>query len=290
MSFSLLDIIKDIPDVVILDIGSAFHNEKLKTDYQALINVRKVRVIGFDPDTTHAEGFEKKYDGKHRFYPYIIGDGKLGKFHENCFSQTSSLYPTNHELVDLYQNLGQELMVTLDTSAVETNRLDDLRHLEGMQDVDAIYIDIQGAELDTLSHATRVLSDVVLLHTEVEFIELYKDQPLFADIDVFMRNGGFMFHKFMGIGKRALKPLVLHNNVNKGIQHLWSDAVYVRDILKLEKLSDEKLLKLALIVNDVYLSIDLCYYVLEILDQRNNTTIAADYFDALVGDTPSGSI
>ncbi len=287
MGFSLIDIIKDIPDVVILDIGSAFHNEKLKTDYQALLNVRKVRVIGFDPNTTHAEEFEKIHDGKHKIYPYIIGNGKPGKFHKNCFSQTSSLYPTNHDLVDLYQNLGQEAMVTLDISAVETNRLDDLRHLEGMQDVDAIYIDIQGAELDTLSNAMRVLSDVVLLHTEVEFIELYKDQPLFADVDVFMRNGGFMFHKFMGIGKRALKPMILHNNKNLGIQHLWSDAVYVRDILKLEKLSDEKLLKLALIVNDVYSSIDLCYYILKILDRRKNTTIAEDYFDALTGNTPN---
>lgn len=283
MSVSLTEVIKDLPDVTVVDIGSAFLAGDLKTDYQALIDLDKVRVVGFDPNPKGAAEFEKKHNGKHKIHPFFIGDGSTGTFHENNNWPTSSLYPTNHDLVDKYHNLGKELMVTQKTSEVETKRLDDLQSLSGLEDVDAIYIDIQGAELQTLQNATEVLSNVVLVHTEVEFVELYIGQPLFADVDIFLRDSGFMFHTFPYMDKRCLKPIILNKNPGLGLhQYLWADAVYVRDILKLDALSDHKLLKLALIVNDVYGSFDLCHYILEVLDLRNNTSLKNEFLEALM--------
>jgi len=172
-------------------------------------------------------------------------------------------------------------MLTHTTSEVETNRLNGLQHLPGLEDVDAIFIDIQGAELETLRNATSVLKNVVLVQTEVEFLELYIDQPLFADVDIFMRESGFMFHTLISPGKRCLKPIIIKGDRNLGLnQMLWCDAIYIRDIMKFDVLSDEKLLKFAFLVNDVYSSIDFCYLALEELDRRNNTKLKHIYFEA----------
>ena len=103
-----------------------------------------------------------------------------------------------------------------------------------------------------------------MIHTKVKFVEMYKNQPLFADVDRFLRSQGFQFHTFPNYGSRCFKPLVTEGNINKGLnQRLWADAVYVRDFMALDKLPAGKLVKMAVILNDVYQSFDLCYVVLE---------------------------
>lgn len=63
-------------------------------------------------------------------------------------------------------------------------------------------LDVQGSELSVLQHARRVLQDVTALQVEVEFIRLYENQPLFAYVDMFLRDQGFVFHTFTGFGSR----------------------------------------------------------------------------------------
>ena len=282
MPISLTEVINDLPEMTVVDIGSAFHSDKLQTDYQALVDLDKVKIVGFDPDTSYADEFERRHNGKHKIHPYAIGDGTTGRFHHNRYSLTSSLYPTHHEVADKYQNLGAELMVTKRVEDIETHRLGDLSHLAGLEDVDAIYLDIQGGELDALRHAGAILEDAALIHTEVEFIEIYQGQPLFADVDIMLRDNGYMFHTLKYIGSRCLKPIVLKGDVNTGLnQYVWADAVYVKNIQNFDRMSDEKLLKLAFITNDVYGSVDLCYHVLHELDHRHGTSIRNDYLGAL---------
>ena len=45
-------------------------------------------------------------------------------------------------------------------------------------------------ELMALEGGTGMLADVLVVHTEVEFVEMYKGQPLFADIDIFCAQRG----------------------------------------------------------------------------------------------------
>ena len=48
------------------------------------------------------------------------------------------------------------------------------------------------------------LTDVVAIASEVEFIPLYIDQPLFGDVCAFLAKHDFMFHKFLGLCGRFL--------------------------------------------------------------------------------------
>jgi len=70
---------------------------------------------------------------------------------------------------------------------IQCDTLDEALREEGLTDIDFIKLDTQGSELQILQGASSVLTDSVFgLEIEVAFTELYKGQPLFADVDLFL--------------------------------------------------------------------------------------------------------
>ncbi|MEI6984958.1 MAG: FkbM family methyltransferase, partial [Rhodospirillaceae bacterium] len=185
-----------------------------------------------------------------------------------------SLFPPNRKLLEIFTNLA-ELTTLIATHAVETTRLDDVL---GDQDVDLLKIDVQGSELMVFRNGHEVLARTTIVHTEVCFVELYEDQPLFAEIDQFLRKAGFQFHTFLGFGQRTYKPIICNNDINAGInQHLWSDAIYIRHSLDLPNLPLDKLVKMAILVHVLYKSYDLCHYILSEIDQQVGSSLSSAY-------------
>jgi hypothetical protein len=104
-----------------------------------------------------------------------------------------------------------------------------------------------------------MLKDVLVIQTEVEFVALYKEQPLFSDIDAFLRAIGFQFHRISTVG-RTFKPLIVNNDVNATMsQQLWGDAIHVRDFMTFDQLAPLALLKLATILHENYGSFCACF-------------------------------
>jgi hypothetical protein len=62
----------------------------------------------------------------------------------------------------------------------------------GVPRVDVLKADTQGSELDVLAGAVETLRHVRALELEVEFNPIYDHQPLFGDIDRFLRDRGFV--------------------------------------------------------------------------------------------------
>ena len=58
-------------------------------------------------------------------------------------------------------------------------------------DIDVLKLDLQGYELEALRGAESVLSRTKIILTEIEFIPMYENQPLFSDIDHFLGNYQF---------------------------------------------------------------------------------------------------
>jgi FkbM family methyltransferase len=66
----------------------------------------------------------------------------------------------------------------------------------GIAGIDLLWMDIQGAELMALQGLGPRLADVKLMHLETEFIEIYRGQPLFADLRRYLAERGFSFLGF----------------------------------------------------------------------------------------------
>lgn len=262
---NLMDLLGEAaPSIKTIDVGAMYLGEH-GAAYRAFLKRGKGSVIGFEPVQAECDKLNAMKRERHTFLPYFIGDGSDATFHLNNAAMTSSLFETNHELVGLFNYLG-ELMQTTQRSSVKTTRLDDLAEC---RDADYLKIDVQGAELAVMQGGVEVLKHAVVVEAEAEFVPLYKGQPLFGDVDAFMRSQGFLLHSLRGLSGRTYKPLVVHNDVNRMLnQALWTDGVWVKDFTKLRELTPEQTLKLAVIVNDVYNSLDLAAFALQYHDEK----------------------
>jgi FkbM family methyltransferase len=57
-----------------------------------------------------------------------------------------------------------------------------------------IKLDTQGSELEILEGAGECLDSVIGIEIEVEFAPVYQGQPLFPEVDTFLRSKGFELH------------------------------------------------------------------------------------------------
>ncbi len=262
----------------VLDVGAIGIEGGEDVPYDTLVKAGYARVVGFEPDAAGCEELNRKYGAPHLFLPYFVGDGEPATFYETNWAPTGSLFKPNQPLLEKFQNL-HELTTLKAEHPVVTKRLDDLPEVG---DIDFVKIDVQGAEHAVFQGGERVLRNAMLVQTEVEFVELYEDQPLFADVDCLLRSYGYQFHSFSGFGGRCFKPLIVNNNINQPLrQALWSDAIYVKDWLRFDDQPLDKLKKLAVLLHEVTRSYDLCHLVLHGIDARSSSDFAPRYLQTL---------
>lgn len=175
----------------------------------------------------------------------------------------SSLYEPNEPFLNRFQGLAE--LAGLDFSIeIETTTLDDFCQEEGIEEIDFLQIDVQGADLDVLKGGKRIVNHSVLgIQIEVEFSSLYNQQPLFTDVDIYLRNLGFtLFDLTKAYRFRKISPI--YSNLRQG-QILWGDAFYLQDLIaptgKSSLKNPEKILKLAC-VSDI---LNFSDYSLELL-------------------------
>jgi FkbM family methyltransferase len=273
--WSLCDLLPSGFLLHVLDVGAAMGEE---ASYQPLVDAKRARVLGFEPDFAQCDALNEHYGEPHRFFPYFVGDGGPATFHETNWVYTGSLFEPNAPRLECFQNLS-ELTRPVARHEVQTTRLDDIGEIG---EVDFIKLDIQGAEHAVLASSPRTLDRAVMVQTEVEFVELYKGQPLFADVDALLRARGFQFHTFVGFGGRAFRPLVVGGDPNVPMrQVLWGDVLYVRDWLDLSALSVAKLQAYAVLAHDLFSSFDLAHRVLTALDAKTGGRVAEAYLERL---------
>jgi len=276
--FSLWDIFgHECEPIKIIDVGAMMIDNE-PPDYHALLKPGAVKIIGFEPDQDECRKLNQTYTGDCLFLPYFIGDGNDRKFNLCRYNMTSSFYEPNVDLLDKFQLLT-ELIHVVKSATVSTKRLDDIDEVQG---ADYLKIDVQGAEVDVFNGAKNVLTDTMIVHTEVEFVPLYIDQPLFAEVDQNMRKNGFLLHKFLKLAGHTFKPLIVNDKIDQPLsQILWTDAIYIKNFMHYDRMPPEKLLKLAIILHDVYNSYDIVHYILQHYDKQTSGKCAEQYLHLL---------
>ncbi len=272
MSFPISDILnEEMPYIKIVDVGAMFLGGD---NFDRLVQQGHAQVIGFEPQKEECEKLNAKAlaeapranQVRRQYFPYFIGDGSRRKFYFTNSGYTSSLYEPDQELLRHFENLAEVCQVTR-VEEVQTTRLDDIPELG---EVDFLKIDVQGAELDVIRGASKTLQHVTVVQTEVEYIPLYKNQPLFSDVDIALREQGFWLHGMTSNFGACLKPFSA-KTYRPYTQVLWCDYVYVKNFMRLQQLSPRQRLAMAVILHEVYLSYDLVAFILGFHDQMTKT-------------------
>jgi FkbM family methyltransferase len=264
------------PPLKIVDIGA--NPIDGPAPYAAILDGGNAEVVGFEPNREALANLNERKTPRETYLPHAIGDGGRHTLHMCQAPGMTSLLAPNPAVLNLFHGFPSWGQVTA-TETVETRRLDDIPETAG---ADYIKLDIQGAELMTLRNAIQRLGDAVVIHCETEFLQMYAGQPLFSDIELFLRGQGFAFHRFYPIVSRMVQPLSMGEDIYAGMsQQLWADSVFIRDLTKLDALSEKQLLAMAAILHDCYQSLDVAVHLLIAYDRRTGRQLAGNYLNNL---------
>ena len=246
--------------------------------YAGLLHGGDAEVVGFEPNRDALAILNKTKSAKETYLPYALGDGARHTLRICAAPGMTSLLEPNPKVLGLFHGFPDWGRV-LATEELDTKRMDDIPETAG---VDLIKIDIQGGELMVFKNAIKRLADALVIQTEVEFLQMYIGQPLFAEVDIFLREHGFVFHRFFPLTSRVIQPLLIENNIYAGLsQIVWADGVFVKDFTRLDMMGNEQILKMATILHDCYESIDLVHYLLMEHDRRSGGRLASTYLGNL---------
>jgi FkbM family methyltransferase len=153
----------------------------------------KAHIIGFEPDGEECARLNG-LGGNVQYLPCALGETE-GVLDINIAVEPacSSAYPPIRRIYERYDRL---MTPSGRTFRAPCHTLDSVCETGGLSRVDALKLDAQGFELNILRGAMESLKTCALADIEVEFNPLYEGQPLFSDVDRFMRDNGFVLWRF----------------------------------------------------------------------------------------------
>jgi FkbM family methyltransferase len=243
------DLIRSLPlgsAIEVVDIGASGLPTSEKPCYEPLLALGLARLTGFEPNPE--ELAKLPVSDARRYLPHAIGDGGPATLHltrHPGFVSTLAPDPSVNAHVHSFAALTE---VTA-RQPVQTVRLDDL---DDLPRIDFLKIDIQGGELAAFQGGGRKLARALCIQTEVAFTPIYRDQPLFGDQDAVLRSLGLRFfgfasaHRFPFIG--TPNDLYFETKRRDIGQVIDADAVYLTDFTSWDRLPEEELKRLFLIL------------------------------------------
>lgn len=233
--------------------------------YKPLLDAGACRVTGFEPLEAALASLRERQGPNQRYLPYAIGDGRTGTLRVCAAPGMTSLLEPDPVALGMFQKFSTFGQVT-DRVPLETRRMDDVAEV---RELDLLKIDCQGSELAVFRNGRKKLSRAVAVQTEVSFVPLYQGQPAIGELDLELREQGFMPHCAAAVKLWPLVPLMVEGDVLRPLnQLLEADFVYVRDLRHPERMDDEQLKHLALVAHGCYRSYDLAARCILHLEER----------------------
>ncbi len=156
-------------------------------------NYLNATVHAFEPTPHRFQALKAQYQNSRRVkvLPMALADGVGTRpFYVNGFDGTNSLYPGN-PASPFYPSCKATQVLEVPTEALDIYCQD-----EGIDTIDLLFMDIQGAEWLALKGATELLSRGAIhaIFGEVLFAEVYQDVPGFCAIDALLTQ--YDYHLF----------------------------------------------------------------------------------------------
>jgi FkbM family methyltransferase len=219
--------------IEIVDVGASNISAEIPS-YDLLLGSGLARLTAFEPNP--AEFSRLVSDDTRRYLPYAIGAGGSADLHITVSPGFCSTLKPNDRINAFIQSFAKLSAVT-SQQTIETRRLDDLAEVER---IDFLKIDIQGGELAAFEGGRHKLAGALCVQTEVAFIPIYENQPLFAEQDALLRSLGLSFFGMKSVNKYPFQgtPKALRRPSRRTDLGQWvdGDAVYIRDFSRWEEL------------------------------------------------------
>lgn len=229
----------------IIDLGA---RGGLNFDVKKFTSEVKVYAIELDPDEcARLNELEAiNFASRTHYFPVALSSKKEKRsFYLTKDPACSSIYPPIEYLAYRFKELDCIKPTAIESFDFIT--LDNWAADNGIGQVDFLKLDTQGSELEILKGSAQTLSKTSLVEIEVEFSPIYEGQPLFADVDTFMRANGFVLwnlsnlvHYSVNEDPQILSTLTSFHNSKKfdlpnpGGQLYWAHALYVSKIFLID--------------------------------------------------------
>ena len=214
-----MDILLNNNHLVIVDVGASGGIDprwsKTTEFYKGIL---------FEPDPREFDALKKNSDNNLIVINSALSDSnKEIELHLCKKQEVSSVYLPNFNFLNKFadsERFNVEKIIHLNADT-----LDNQLKKEGIDEVDFIKIDTQGYELSILKGCSSCLENVVGLEVEVEFESVYIGQPLFSEVDNYVKENGFILVDLKRYyWKRKLSE---DTGIQKG-QLVFGDALYLR--------------------------------------------------------------
>jgi FkbM family methyltransferase len=211
--------------VTLVDVGSAGGLHPRWKPFAKILSA-----ILFDPRESAASGGFGA--GQTRVYPVALSNQSgEATLHVTALANMSSFLHPDSAVLARYRKKAADTQIVKNETC-PTERLDVLSKSDGFRP-DVIKVDTQGSELMVLEGAEQSLDSVVLAEIEVSFFQRYVGQPLFADIEAWMKNRGFELLELHRLkryraanGQGLYSPLF--NDGQRSGRVTYGDAIFVR--------------------------------------------------------------
>jgi FkbM family methyltransferase len=193
----------------------------------------------FEPDEAACEKQAQRAEKNESWFPVALGGVTgTGRLHVTQRPSGSSLYRPNEDVIfrfaaPSYGKIAKILDVPLMTLSDFIDKYQ--RPLPNL-----LKLDVQGAELDILKNTRQEhWHDLLAVQAEVEFVSFYEGQPLFHDVDAFMRQQGYVMFDMLPVrayrfeGENSHGLLRRHLNLAKNRsdisrRFIEADVLYLR--------------------------------------------------------------
>jgi FkbM family methyltransferase len=207
---------------------------------------KHINLIGFDADKDEVDNLNGNKElasqfNRAAFYNYALdAEEGIKTLYLTRSLGSSSLYRPSSKYKSLFSRSELDVMSEIQ---LKTEKLDVVVAKEMIKDIDFIKLDTQGTELNILKGAEKsLLPNLLMVESEVEFQEMYENQPLFPELDIFLREHNFtLFY----LNRVYEKISTLNSNkyaYSKGLL-TFGDVLYVKSISASQDFTSEKIVK-----------------------------------------------
>ncbi len=158
----------------------------------------QANIYAFEPQSSSWALLARTASRNSRIKPfrYALGaDSGTATFHINKSTLTSSLLPSSKQGLKYFKEFNQPC----DAETIQVIRLQDFLAKESIPYLDLLKLDLQAYELQALKGLSDGIDSAKLIYTEVNFLSIYANGCLFADINRYLHERHFYFYQFYNL-------------------------------------------------------------------------------------------